>query len=125
MKRVIALVLALAPCALLADECSQQSYPMVALGKETMTVSTTALLFTETTYNPGGGGGAIKALITTENDTVRFWTDGTAPTSALGHLLAAGSSVEICGAQNIRNFKVIRAGSSDATVQVSYYRPIQ
>lgn len=65
---------------------------------------------------------AHKVLITTETDKVRFRLDGTAPTAAIGHELAAGDSLEVAGFANLSNLRFIRSGAADATIRVTYYR---
>lgn len=125
-KICIAIVLLLGLCSVSrADTCAGINSPLIGFNSEHPTISTSALPLTESAYNSqanvGGGGGAVMAVITTENDTMRFRTDGTAPTSSVGHQVAAGSTLVICGAQNIRLFKAIRSGSSDVVLQVSYF----
>jgi hypothetical protein len=87
---------------------------------ETLTVSNTALGFTSGLINQGGGQ-ATFALVTVAVDNVRFWSDGTAPTATVGHIVVAGTPVSVCGFDNIKNFKMIRV-TTDATVSVSYFR---
>ena len=90
---------------------------------EEITVSTTALSLTAATYKPTGHTRAGYALITCENAAIRFTMDGvTTPTSSVGHLLAAGSSVELESPNTISHFQAIRDGGSDALIQVSYGR---
>ena len=62
---------------------------------------------------------ANRARITIEVNPVRYRYDGIAPTSAIGHLLVAGSELVIEGADNIRNLSFIRSGGADATVMVT------
>jgi len=89
---------------------------------ETITVSTVSIGFTAATaYPTGGDAPAIMAILTTETNSIRFRSDGAAPSSTVGHLVAASSSIEVCGAQAVRTFRMIRA-SADATIQATYYR---
>ena len=91
---------------------------------ESLTVSTASIGVTQSTAFPGGPGNAdaYYALFSIESNPVRFWLDGTAPTSSLGHLLAAGSVLEVHGNVNIQNLRFIRQGGADATVMASYGR---
>jgi hypothetical protein len=59
---------------------------------------------------------------TVETNPIRVWFDNSgAPTSSLGHLLAAGAVLEVFGNVNIQNLRFIRQ-SADATVMASYGR---
>jgi len=99
-------------------DCSPPSSSSYA--HETITVSNTALGFTSNLINQGAGQ-ATFALVTVAVDNVRFWSDGTAPTATVGHIVVAGTPVSVCGFDNIKNFKMIRV-TTDATVSVSYFR---
>ena len=88
---------------------------------EAITVSNTAIGFTTATYAPDTYGVAHKAFITVETDSIRWTCDGTTPTSAVGHLAAAGDIIEIEGIANVAAFKAIRV-TTDASIKVSYSR---
>lgn len=96
---------------------------------EQITVSTTSVPFTASVYTRTGQQPlvpAVLAIVSTETDNLRYRVDGIAPTSSVGHQLYAasttsGSTVMVCGMQNIQKFRMIRSGSSDVTVTVSYY----
>jgi hypothetical protein len=62
------------------------------------------------------------ALLTVETADIRVRFDGTAPTTAIGHLVAAGSSLTISGRANLTQLKMI-ATSTTATVRVTQFRP--
>lgn len=114
------LALAASPAHALCNGLMAQSVTPFAY--ETVTVSTVSIGFTAATaYPTGSDAPAIMAIATTETNSLRFRSDGIAPTAAVGHLVAASSSIEVCGAQAVRTFRMIRA-SADATVQVSYFR---
>lgn len=51
-------------------------------------------------------------------NTIRWTRDGTAPTSTVGHALAAGDAIEI---DNITAFRMFST-TGTSTVQVSYHR---
>lgn len=44
------------------------------------------------TLSPAGVGNVSQCAISVENGAIRFWLDGTAPTSTSGHLTAAGGA---------------------------------
>lgn len=88
---------------------------------EKLTVSSTAQVLSASKYLVSGERKATQAIITVEDDAIRFRMDGTAPTAAIGHKLAVGSSVTLDGYDNIKNFKAIRV-TNDATIHVSYLR---
>jgi len=88
---------------------------------ETITVSSTSIGATASKINPGGGGNAYYALFTVETVDVRFWLDGTAPTSTVGTKLSVGQNLEIHGKENIANVRFISTGA-DATLQANYGR---
>jgi hypothetical protein len=80
----------------------------------TVTVSTTAIGLPSLDTS-----GRDYAYITVETDKVRYRMD-TAPTSALGHELVAGDSIELETAEELDSILFIRSGGTDATLQVSY-----
>lgn len=59
------------------------------------------------------------ALITIEDQPLRFRLDGTAPTSTEGHLRTDTDAIELYGNDELRKFRMIRDGGVDATVRVS------
>ena len=69
----------------------------------------------------GGGRPALRLLVTTETNSIRYRVDGTDPTATVGHLVAAPGSFEVTNPQDIRRFKMIRA-SADATVNITFER---
>jgi len=88
---------------------------------ETITVSTASIGFTAGTAFPSGDIPSVMAIATTETNSLRFRADGLAPSATVGHLVTAGQTIEVCGTQAMRTFRMIRA-SADATVSVSFYR---
>lgn len=92
---------------------------LVPFAFETLTVSTTAVGLTAATYNPGVNRGAIAALVTFAAADCRATFDGTVPTSTVGHLFSAGSSLTLYG-DGIRKFRAIRSGGTDAVLSVTY-----
>lgn len=92
---------------------------------ESITVSTTAIGGTAGKLLVARTGGfnkrAVMMFISVETNPCRFRFDGTAPTSSVGHLLAANDTLTISGEQNCSNLKFIRSGGSDSTVMVTYF----
>ena len=86
---------------------------------ESITVSSTAIGFTTATAFPAGQA-PLMAVVTTETNPIRFRADGSNPTAAEGHLVAASSTIEVCGKAAMTNFKMIRT-SADATAKVTFY----
>jgi hypothetical protein len=67
---------------------------------------------------------AIGALITVEGDQVRFRSDGTAPTSAEGHLLNVDDVLSFVGAnfqEVLETIQFIRV-TGDATLRITYFK---
>jgi hypothetical protein len=95
------------------------------IGFETLTVSSTGKVLTPTSYETFESVNQTRrqaklALITVEDNSIRFRLDGTAPTTALGHLVVSGSALELQSITQIRNLKMI-AAAADATIQVTYF----
>jgi hypothetical protein len=63
---------------------------------------------------------AMEAVISVENASMRFRTDGGNPSSTDGHLVAANTFITVTGLTAIANFKAYTP-SGTATVQVTYY----
>ena len=84
---------------------------------ESVTVDATVggVLLTAATYLR-----ATKAFMTLESAQIRFTKDGTAPTTSVGHLLQVGQTVYLENADEIRNFRAIRTGSSSGVLKVTY-----
>lgn len=104
--------------------CAGQSTTPIPYASETIVVSSTALPFTSSVYNPAGNiGSARLAEVTVDTDSIRYWKDGTVPTNLLGHIIyaTAGTSgvFEVCGNTAIRNFRMIRV-TTDASVKITY-----
>ncbi len=60
------------------------------------------------------------AMVTVENVDVRFFLNGTAPTSTVGHLLKANDTLVIDGTAAVDNAQFISATGATSTLQVSY-----
>lgn len=131
-KRVIAALAALSVCFGPIPDVQAQSSTVCTAGnavpfaKETIAVSTTAVILTRTTYIPGGGvNPATVALISVQGgENVRVWFDGSTPTSTDGIVIQSGQSVYICGPV-LGTFKAIRDDSADAELAVQYFNVAQ
>lgn len=63
-----------------------------------------------------------QAFLSVETNPIRWRADGTAPTTAIGHLANAGATITLVGHANVANFKMIATGAN-ATVFSSVSRP--
>ena len=81
----------------------------------TVTVSTLALHLVI-----GSRNGNTQALITNETAALRFRLDGVAPTTTVGHLLAAGDQLTISLAITLDRVMFIRDGGVDGVLSISY-----
>lgn len=84
--------------------------------KESIVVGDTPIGVSSTAKEPS----LTSCFISVEGGDVRFWIDGTSPTSLVGHLLADGEFLNIRGINNILNLSFIRTGSVTTTLRVSY-----
>ena len=82
-------------------------------GYQQLDVSTTAVGLTLP-------AGAQRAVITVEAQSIRWRDDGTAPTDAIGTLVAANATIELNSLLSLRQFKAIRV-SVDAKLSITYY----
>lgn len=90
-----------------------------------LTIGATSTSLTEAIYDAGTTAApappAKYALLTVETDQIRWFADGTTPTSTFGHLANVTDVIELHGESALRNFRAIRVAGS-ATLQVSYAR---
>lgn len=91
---------------------------------ETKTISSAAVALATAKLRTNQEGGfykdAVKLFITVETNSIRLRWDGTNPTTSVGHLLTAGSSITLIGEQNISKLRMI-AAAADGVVMVTYY----
>lgn len=88
---------------------------------EAITVSTSALGFTASLINLGGGHQqANSATCTLETAAIRYTIDGTTPTSTVGMLWNAGETKAIVGNQFMNQFRAIRDGGTDGDLRCTY-----
>jgi hypothetical protein len=88
---------------------------------ETLTVGTGALPLTATVYTVAGIKDAA-ALISTEA-ALRYWLDGTSPTSTVGHVLPAGDVLALSGLGAIKGFRfILQSTGTTGPLSISYLR---
>ena len=68
----------------------------------------------------GTYGTSIYAFITAETAQMRYTVDGTAPTTANGHLLNPGDILKLDSNADIVAFRAIRTGSVSGVIKVTY-----
>lgn len=88
---------------------------------EEISVSSTAIGLTQATAFPDGVKGADMAVVTIEDDAVRYRDDGLDPTATVGQIAAVDTSLTIRGAASLKKVKFIRV-TTDADINVTYYR---
>ena len=86
----------------------------VAIGKQTITVSSLSTLTIPTTQEVN----YCKISISTAN--ISYWLDGSTPTSTEGLVGVAGTTIEIYGTTNIEKFKCI-AVSGTPVINIQYF----
>lgn len=97
-----------------------------AFANEQLTVAAVDKTLTSTVYAPvpvnqAKHGPAEYALITIETADIRWRVTGDAADST-GHLAPAGSTIELRGRNNIKQFHAIRNAGVSAVLTVSYAR---
>ncbi|KKL92824.1 hypothetical protein LCGC14_1880800 [marine sediment metagenome] len=93
----------------------------VTFAYESITVSSVAVALTSGTYKVTGALPVRRAIITVEDDSIRFRTDGTDPTSSEGHRGKEDDIIILDSRNDIVNFRAIRI-STDAKIRISYKR---
>lgn len=99
--------------------CPGPVFP-IAGGAEAITVSSTSIGFTAATI-ANNGNPAIRAECSIATDNIRYRDDGPAPTATVGVLiLATKGSFTVCGAQIVKQARMIRQ-TNDAALFCLYY----
>lgn len=93
-----------------------------AFAGEAITVADTAIGPTAATHVATTTRKATRAYVTVETASIRVRYDGTNPTASVGHLKQAGEEFIIEGSANIAALKMIRTGSTSASVHITYER---
>lgn len=83
---------------------------------ETITVADAAIGLTAATYLD-----ATRAEITLETAQIRFWDDGTAPTTTVGRIVNIGDEIILNTAAQVTGFKAIRTSASSGKLMVQYF----
>lgn len=99
-----------------------KSVGLTGFAQEQVTVSNSAVGLTSATYAPGAAGNAERAFITCHQAAVRYMYHGSNPTSTTGHVLQDGGFIILENQHQIDKFKAIRAGDTDAILEVTYER---
>lgn len=95
----------------------------VGYSTETLTVADSVQVLTPTKYKDSvTSGGATDAFITLEQGQIRYYYDGTSPTSTTGHILDIGGSLVLRGQNQMSQFKCIRTGTTSGIITVTYER---
>ena len=84
------------------------------IGHDTLTVSSSAVGLANIPTN------AIGAMITVEDADIRYWIDGSDPTTAEGHLAYKDDVIKLSHPDQVAKFRAL-AVSSDAKLQITYY----
>lgn len=97
---------------------------LVCFALEQKTISTSALGLTSATFAPDGQKAATAALITNENDTIRWRCDGGDATDVIGHELKADKAVSLGQVDAMSKFSAIKSdgATGDSIITVSYWR---
>jgi|CXWL01.1.fsa_nt_gi hypothetical protein len=61
-----------------------------------------------------------RAVLTVETAAIRYTVDGTAPTTAVGHLAQPGDVIKLAGNDELTRFRAIRQGGVSGTIMASY-----
>lgn len=93
---------------------------MGSYATESITVSNTAIGFTDSIINPADPDSPFRAVFVVEDANIRFRVDGGDPTASIGLLAKIGAVITITGEHDVENFKVIRV-TTDATIQPQYF----
>lgn len=67
-----------------------------------------------------GAAGVVYALVQVTGNTCRYRTDGTDPTTSVGHYLAQYGTVEVWTKQDMAAFRAIQ-GAATAKLEVTYF----
>ncbi len=89
-----------------------------AIDKEIITVTNTAGGFTAATYTTN----VKKAFATLETGQIRFWYNGSTPTTTEGHLLEIGQTLTLNGYSQVSRFKAIRTGGTSGVLMITYMK---
>jgi len=91
---------------------------------EAITVADSAIGFTASILKDNSAPlkDCQRVICTLETASVRYTTDGTTPTTTIGHLLNAGDIVIVQGQPAISNFRAIRTGGTSGSLKCTFER---
>jgi hypothetical protein len=82
------------------------------------TISSTALALSGTGLTAAQVVAASRAIIAVRSGAINTRWDGTDPTTSAGIKWGVGERFQINGSENLANFRMIRDGATDATVDI-------
>lgn len=92
---------------------------------ESITVADTAIginsAYLPTTLSGCWGWHMQKGFCTLETAQIRYWPDGTTPTSTEGHLANTGTVLYFQSCQELFGFKAIRTGGTSGVLRCTYW----
>lgn len=96
----------------------------MSIAYEQVTVSSTAKELTASAWatGPWSSGETLVARIQVQDADIRYRCDGTNPTTTAGTLVTNGESFYIVGVDDATTFRAIRTASTDAKLNVEYFR---
>lgn len=93
--------------------------------QEVLTVGTGQAYFSRSkikpTSGPYAGMSAQTVLVSLEGGDIRFRVDGLNATLTIGHVMNSGDCLALRGTQAINQFRAVRLGDADGTLQVTYF----
>jgi len=101
---------------IIVDVVDSVSNGLTCFDHEILTVTESVVGLTSATYLD-----AIRAEMTLETAQIRYWDDGSDPTSSEGHPVNVGDIITLDSAAQIANFKAIRTGSTSGKLMISYF----
>lgn len=102
--------------------CAGIEVQLVPFADEKLEIPNASTPLTASVYAPTGQKAAAMAIITSETAELRYRTSGSAPTTTVGHAIAANSEFIVCGLTAIANFRGIRTTSTSADIYATYFR---
>ncbi len=89
------------------------------IGHETLVITGTAQSLVG---NVNATNAIIQVQSTVSTTAIRYWEDGTVPTSSTGFSQGNGAVMELSNQQNIVNFKAIKETAGTTQIVVHYYK---
>lgn len=112
--------------AILQTEVGYLTKILQALTNEKNAINKQTLVVTNIAQGLTVPAGAISALIQVESTiadfAIRYWEDGSIPTSTVGFFQGNTAVFELTTAENLRNFKVIQGTAGTTQLNITYYK---